>query len=175
MGKKILVAYATKYGATAKLAQEIGQTMCEAELQVDVLPVNQVKDLAQYKAIVLGSAVYIGLWRKEAAAFLNSNAKLLSELPVWIFSSGPTGVDDPMVLTKGWRFPEAQRSILDQIHPRDISCFHGKIDPSNLNLLEKFIIKKVKAPIGDFHKSEVVRSWTKSIVLALKMDIGIKG
>jgi menaquinone-dependent protoporphyrinogen oxidase len=73
MDIRVLVAYATKYGATAEIAERIGQVLRQAGLDVDVLPVDRVDDLPSYKAVVLGSAVYIGAWRGAAARFLEAN------------------------------------------------------------------------------------------------------
>jgi menaquinone-dependent protoporphyrinogen IX oxidase len=42
---------------------------------VDILPVKAAKDLAAYRGVILGSAVYTGNWRKEAANFLKENEK----------------------------------------------------------------------------------------------------
>ena len=89
MDEQVLVAYGTKYGATAGIAEKIGEVLREASLQADVLPADQVGDLAPYSAVVLGSAVYIASWRKEARAFLKANVKALAERPVWLFSAGP--------------------------------------------------------------------------------------
>ncbi|MEA1978131.1 MAG: flavodoxin domain-containing protein, partial [Chloroflexota bacterium] len=72
MDTRVLVAYATKYGATAEIAEKIGQVILQAGFETDVLPTDSVSDLAPYQAIVLGSAVYVGQWRKEAVAFLEA-------------------------------------------------------------------------------------------------------
>jgi menaquinone-dependent protoporphyrinogen oxidase len=128
MDIQVLVAYATKYGATAEIAEKIGHMVRQAGLRTDVLSTDRVSDLTPYGAVVLGSAVYAGQWRKEATTFLEANQKKLAERPVWLFSSGPTGEGDPVQLMKGWRFPEAQQSIADRIRPRDIAFFHGVLD-----------------------------------------------
>ena len=73
MNTQVLVVYATKYGATAEIAEKIGQVLRQAGLRTDVLPADGVSDLTPYKAVVLGSAVYIGKWRKEAVKFLQAN------------------------------------------------------------------------------------------------------
>lgn len=114
MDKKILVAYATKYGSTAEIAQKIGEVLINSGLDADILPVDRVRDLDLYKAVVLGSAVYIGQWRKEAAKFLKSNEKKLINKVVWLFSSGPAGVGDPVELMNGWRFPAGLQPIADR-------------------------------------------------------------
>ena len=71
--------YATKYGATAEIAEKIGQVLCQAGFHSDVLPMDRVSNLSSYKAVVLGSAVYMDRWRKEATKFLKANEKVLSE------------------------------------------------------------------------------------------------
>ncbi len=128
MNNKVLVAYATKYGATAEIAERIGQTLRTSGIEVDVAPADQAGDPAGYSAVVLGSAVYAGSWRKEAAAYLEANEAALAGRPTWLFSSGPTGEGDAVELMKGWRFPEALQPIADRIQPRDIAFFHGEID-----------------------------------------------
>jgi menaquinone-dependent protoporphyrinogen oxidase len=170
MDIQILVAYATKYDATAEIAEKFGQVLRQAGLQADVLPVDQVSDLEPYKAVVLGSAVYIGQWRKEAVRFLQANEKMLAERPVWLFSSGPTGEGDAVELLKGWRFPEAQKPIVDRIRPREIIVFHGALDPEKMNFIEKTVIKNVKAPVGDFRDWDAITSWAASIAEALKNE-----
>ena len=168
MGNRVLVAYATKYGATAGIAEKIGQVILQAGLQADVLPTMRVSDITVYKAIVLGSAVYVGQWRKEAVAFLENNEKFMSKLPVWFFSSGPTGEGDPVQLMQGWRFPEAQQPIADRIQPRDIAFFLGVLDMKKLSLAEKMLIKGLKAPVGDFRDWDAIASWATAIADALK-------
>ncbi len=170
MDTQILVAYATKYGATAAIAEKIGQTLRQAGLRADVLPAGRVDNLSPYKAVILGSAVYMGQWRKEAAAFLNANEKALTERPVWIFSSGPTGEGDPTQLLKGWRLPKAQQPIADRIHPRDIAVFGGALDPKKMNLFEKWIIKNVKASLGDFRDWDAIDTWARAISDALQRE-----
>jgi len=167
MDIKVLVAYATKKGATAEIAEEIGRVLQQAGLLTDVLPIDRVTDLSPYKAVVLGSAVYIGQWQKKAAAFLQANEEKLAELPVWLFSSGPTGKGDPVQLMNGWRFPKALQPIADRIHTRDIAVFHGVLDLKKLNLVEKWMIKNVKAPLGDFRDWDAINAWARAISDAL--------
>lgn len=169
MENKVLVAYASKYGATAEIAEKIGEELRQAGLQVDVLPVKSIKDVKVYNAVILGSAVYIGQWRKEAVKFLTDNEELLKKQSVWLFSSGPTGKGDPLELTKGWKFPAKLKPIIERIEPHDVSIFHGAIDIDKLNFLEKFgIIRIVKAPVGDFRDWDTITAWVNSITKELK-------
>ena len=134
---------------------------------VQVLPVERVRDLDAYEAVILGSAVYAGQWRKEAAAFLEQHVEQLAGSRVWLFSSGPTGKGDPLQLMKGWRIPEALQPLADRIQPCDIALFHGELDERKLNLAEKLIVKGVKAPLGDFRDWEAITAWAEGIAAAL--------
>jgi menaquinone-dependent protoporphyrinogen oxidase len=164
---KILVAYATKYGATAGIAEKIGEVLGRAGLDAEVLPIAKAGDPSDYSAVILGSGVYIGQWRKEAAAFLTANEKTLARRPVWLFSSGPTGTGDPVEIMEGWRFPEKHQPIADRIRPRGIAVFHGALDADKLNLAEKLAVKMVKAPFGDFRDWEAVTVWAQGIAKEL--------
>ncbi len=168
MANQVLVAYATKYGSTAEIARRIGEVLTEAGLGTDVLPASQVRDLTPYRAVVLGSAVYIGGWRKEAARFLEANEAALANKLVWLFSSGPTGQGDPVALMQGWRFPKKLQPAMDRIRPRDVAVFHGALDMKRLNPIERWIIRRVKAPVGDFRDWNAITSWASSIAAALR-------
>jgi len=170
MDHALLIAYATKYGATAEIAEKIGVVLREAGLQADVRPADRVGDPSAYGAVVLGSAVYAGQWRKETATFLQANEAELAGRPVWIFSSGPTGEGDPVELMKGWRLPEALQPVVDRIQPRDIAFFHGVLDMDKLNLAEKLIVKALKAPAGDFRDWQAITAWAAAIAAALRAE-----
>lgn len=167
MSDRVLVAYATKYGATAEIAQRIGTLLQEEGFPVDVLDVAEVRDVAPYVAVVIGSAVYAGAWRKEAVALVIQHADELAERPVWLFSSGPTGAGDPVERMDGWRYPDELRSAVQRIHPRGIAFFHGKIDLAKLNLAEKLMVKAVRAQVGDFRDWEAIGEWAAGIAHSL--------
>jgi menaquinone-dependent protoporphyrinogen oxidase len=168
MNSKVLIAYASKYGSTAEIAEKIGEVLRQQGAQVDVMPVKAVKDLTPYRAVILGSAVYMGFWRKEVGKFLKNNEQKLTERAMWLFSSGPSGEGDPMELLKGWRLPPGQQPIVDRIKPRDIAVFHGNLDVKKLNRFERWVINKVKAQTGDFRNWDVIIAWASSIAKELK-------
>lgn len=167
MDKKVLVAYATKRGGTAEIAERIGEVLRDRGLATDVAEVRNVRDLAPYTAVVLGSAVYIGQWRKEAGAFLRENQEILGKKAVWLFSSGPTGEGDPVDLAQGWRFPSGLQEVADQLDPRDIAIFHGVLRAKDLNIIEKWMLKNVGAPLGDFRDWDAITEWAASIAEAV--------
>jgi menaquinone-dependent protoporphyrinogen oxidase len=170
MTKRVLVAYGTKYGATGEIAEKIGEVLQQAGLQVDVMPADRAGNLSAYQAAVIGSAVYIGRWRKEAVTLVEANQEVLAERPVWLFSSGPTDEGDPVELLQGWRFPDSLQPIVDRIQPRDIAVFHGATDPDKLNFIEKFMLNRVKTSIGDFRDWDAITSWATAIAEELQPE-----
>ena len=90
---------------------------------------------------------------------------------MWFFSSGPTEKGDAVELLEGWRFPKSLQPIADLIQPKDITIFHGAINLDKLNRMEKWIQKKMKAPIGDFRDWEAITSWAADIAEVLEKNI----
>ena len=62
---KILVAYATMAGSTADVAHVVGEEITKGGLQVDVLPLADVKDLELYDGVVVGGPMIMG-WHRSA-------------------------------------------------------------------------------------------------------------
>lgn len=171
MSKKVLVTYATKHGATAEIAEKIAELLQEAGLPTDVAPVKQVKELTPYSAVILGSAVYIGRWRKEAVKFLENNEQALAERDVWLFSSGPTDEGDPVELLEGWKLPEKLQPVAERIQPHDIAVFHGVLDLDTLNFIERTMLSKMDVPVGDFRDWEMITAWATAVADTLREPI----
>ena len=168
MNGKLLVTYASKYGATREIAEKIGNVLQQSGLRADVVPVKEVLGITGYQAVILGSAVYIGKWQKEAAEFLQKFEQTLAQLPVWFFSSGPTGEGDPAELLEGWRLPVELQPIAERIQPRDIAVFGGFINPEKVNFIEKTAVKNiVKKPFGDFRDWDRIVTWANMVADAL--------
>ena len=85
MSNKILVTYATCTGSTVGVAEAIGKTLAEGGAQVDVLPMQTVKDLAPYRAVVAGSAIQGKQWLPEAMQFVQAHQAELSRKPFAAF------------------------------------------------------------------------------------------
>jgi len=74
----VLVAYATRYGSTQEVAEAIGETLREQGLGVEVRPAREVRTLEGYDAVVLGAALYMYRWHKDARRFLSRQRKALA-------------------------------------------------------------------------------------------------
>jgi menaquinone-dependent protoporphyrinogen oxidase len=77
MNDTILVAYASRAGSTAGVAEAIGQTLAESGAHVEVRRMQDVKDLAAYRAVVAGSAIQGGHWLPEAMHFMQTHQAVL--------------------------------------------------------------------------------------------------
>lgn len=86
MSKKILVTYASRAGSTAGVAEEIAKTLVNNDAQVDVYPMQEVKDIAPYQAVVAGSAIQDRQWLPEAMRFLRTHQAALNQRPFAMFS-----------------------------------------------------------------------------------------
>ena len=89
----VLVAYATRHGATRGIAQRIGEVLESRGLEVSVDDVDHIRDIAGHDGFVIGSAAYMGRWLPRAAKFARHHRSTLASKPVWLFSSGPVGTD----------------------------------------------------------------------------------
>ena len=161
---RILVTAASKYGATAGIAEAIGRTLEDESHEVDVLPVEEVSDLERYDSVVLGSGVYAGHWLRSARRFADEHADELSEKQTWLFSSGPIG-DPPK--------PEGEAAVKlgeipERTHANGHRVFAGKIDKSRMTFGDKAIVTAVRSPEGDFRDWEAVQEWAGQIAKALK-------
>ena len=79
---KVLVAYASKYGATEGIARRIGETLTKAGLEVVVARCKTVNEASGYDAFVVGSATYAFNWRKAAAVTVSPIAAPIAANPV---------------------------------------------------------------------------------------------
>jgi menaquinone-dependent protoporphyrinogen oxidase len=68
---------------------------------------------------------------------------------------------------RGWRFPKDLQPVADRIQARDITVFHGAVDGKKLNLIERQMLKTVKAPLGDFRDWDAITAWATAVAGAL--------
>jgi menaquinone-dependent protoporphyrinogen oxidase len=171
MSDSILVAYATRYGSTQQVAEQVAATLRECGLEVDLEPVRQVRRLEGYRAVVLGAPLYIGHWLKDARRFLARHREALMERPVAIFTLGPTRADE-----QEWQGVRAQ---LDQelakfpwLAPVAVELFGGKYDPAKLRFPDSLLASLPASPLHQMPASDLrdwtaIRAWASSLAAKL--------
>lgn len=175
---KVLVAYASKTGYTKGIAESIGERLRAKNLDVDVKEAGAARDLAGYDAFVIGSAVYMYHWMKEAKRLVTGNGAFLRTRPVWLFSSGPVGTSRTdakgrdLLEVSG---PSEIGDLMEAAVPRSHKVFFGGLDGSKLTgttgLFYRMAAKSKTAresmPEGDFRDWNVIGEWADGIADAL--------
>ncbi|MFC4784060.1 flavodoxin domain-containing protein [Nocardioides sp. MAHUQ-72] len=166
---RVLVAYATKHGATEGIAERIGESLGRSGLDVDVREVREAEP-AGYDAYVVGSAAYAGHWRKEARKFVKSHHDELDTHPVWLFSSGPLGTETEDGQGHDLReaaTPKDVAGLVESLHARGHRVFFGALDPEALTgpegLMTKLPAGKKLLPTGDFRDWADIDGWAQDI------------
>jgi menaquinone-dependent protoporphyrinogen oxidase len=180
----VLVTYASKHGATKGIAERIALTLKRAGLEVTLLPVEEADPIAEYGAVVIGSAAYMGGWMGEATAFVRRHRDVLAFRPVWLFSSGPVGTEkvdakgrDQLDAARPREFEEFARSI----QPRGEQVFFGAYDPdagavgAAEGLMARFMrlmpaVRNV-LPAGDFRDWAAIDAWAEGIAGELQQPV----
>ncbi|MCY7417917.1 MAG: flavodoxin domain-containing protein [Chloroflexi bacterium] len=155
---RVLVATASKHGATSDIGTAIAEGLVAAGMETTVASPDAVGSLEGYDGVVLGSGVYAGHWLGSAKDFADHHATALRSLPVWLFSSGPLG--DPL---KPDADPVDAASILTQVGARSHRVFGGRLDRSQLGMGERAMVALVRAPDGDYRQWDEIRTWTAGI------------
>ena len=161
---RLLVAYASKHGATEGIAEHLAATLRGSGVDAVTQRADRVDDAAAYDALVVGSAVYYGSWLREAADFVRGNHTVLAERPTWLFSSGPLGEH----VTDDEEQPKEVAEFREAISPRDHRTFLGALDRSRLPFPERMVAKAVRAPEGDFRDWDAIAAWAEGIARQLQ-------
>lgn len=156
--RRVLVAAASRHGATAQIAEHIGEVLRGRGCDVTVADAGQVDTVAGYDALVIGSGVYAGHWLDDAKALVDRVAAHHPRPLVWLFSSGPVG-DPP----KPDEDPVDVEAITAATAPHEHRVFAGKLDRSQLGFAERAIMIAVRAPEGDFRDWDAIAAWAGEI------------
>ncbi|MFH1693414.1 MAG: flavodoxin domain-containing protein [Bacillota bacterium] len=65
MKNSVLIAYASKKGSTKEIAEEIYSCLMDMNIKVAIKDVSRVENLNDYDTLIIGSAVYYGMWQKS--------------------------------------------------------------------------------------------------------------
>jgi len=87
----VLIVYSSPLGAAGETARAVMEELETRGLQVDLRPTTEVSSLNGYDAVVLGSAVHLRHWDREAMHFLTRHEADLAGTSTWLFQTGPYG------------------------------------------------------------------------------------
>ncbi len=160
--RSTLLAYATRYGSTQEVAETI-TTLRQDGLDVDIQPMQQVKTLDHYDAVVLGAAIYNAKWHPDAHQFLSQHQEALSQRPVVIFALGPLSPSDA-ARRNSRRQLESELAKYPWLKPVAVEIFAGKYDPSKpgLGFFDRLL------PARDHRNWDAIRAWANALPAQLR-------
>lgn len=166
----ILVTYASRSGSTAEIAEAIGGTFTEHGILVDVRPMTEVTGVAQYQAVVAGSAVRQQQWLPEAMQFLETHQPELVRKPVATFlvcmalaTKNPTRYQNGLRAASAWMAPARQL-----VNPVSEGYFAGVLELKNIKELRFRIalgamVRLGLFPEGDHRDWDAIDNWANTL------------
>jgi menaquinone-dependent protoporphyrinogen oxidase len=166
MSNAVLVTYATRCGSTAGVAEAIAKTLAEGGAAVELRPMQEVKDVAPYSAVVAGSAIRDGKWLPEAMEFVQKHRAALARKPFAPFLVC-------MTLAMPNRNYQAHVAIwLDPVRalvpPVSVGLFAGALDISKLRSFKERLMFRMSVAMGvwkegDHRDWDAIRSWAREV------------
>lgn len=167
MNRKILVTYASRAGSTAGVAKAIGQTLAKDGMHVDVLPMQDVKSLSDYHAVIAGSAIRGSKWLPEAIQFLRNHQAELNQKP---FAAFMVCITLAMPSAEKYRqgLKEWLSLVRSLVRPVSEGYFAGALDFSKLPLTPNILLMRLAValrifPLGDHRDWKEIRAWAESL------------
>ncbi|MFN2272148.1 MAG: flavodoxin domain-containing protein [Anaerolineae bacterium] len=158
---KVLVSYASQCGSTGEVARAVGDVLCAAGAAVDVRRTEDVTDISGYRAVVVGSAVYMRRLMPEAVAFVEANRQALSQVPVAYFVVCGTLKEDT---EENRRQATAFLAPLHQaVQPVDEGLFAGVMDYGKMSFLQQMITRVMGGVEGDFRDWGAIQGWAEGL------------
>jgi menaquinone-dependent protoporphyrinogen oxidase len=166
MSNKILVTYASRTGSTVGVAEAIGQTLVESGAEVEVRPMEEIKDLAPYRAVVAGSAIQNKQWLPEAMQFLHTHQATLAQKPFAAFLVCMTlAIADGKYREHVADFLQPVRAL---VQPVSEGFFAGVLDISKVPSFCDRLMFRLSVIFGvwsegDHRDWNAIRAWADSI------------
>jgi menaquinone-dependent protoporphyrinogen oxidase len=156
MNASILIAYATKNGSTAEVAERVAARLCTHGLVTDVRAAHDVHTLEGYDGVILGSAIYVGRLHADARDFLHRYRTELAALPVAVFAMGPCTLVDRDVASSRAQLQAALEKV-PTMRPISTAIFGGVLDPTQ----QHFPFNRF--PASDARDWEAIDAWSDGV------------
>jgi menaquinone-dependent protoporphyrinogen oxidase len=196
--KRVLVTYATMAGSTAEVAQAVAEEVARSGLQVDLLPLEAIKDLEVYDGVVIGGPMIMG-WHRAALRFLKKHRTAFRRIPLAVFvmalsltRTGETSVEGlpvcvdenlpkPPVKEGSLNFRERYARLSNYLKPilqatrpakpASVGVFGGRLEYGRLKWWAVlFVMLIIQAPAGERRNWTAIRAWAAGLQAAFQLE-----
>lgn len=166
MSHRTLIAYASRAGSTAEVAEVVADVLRQSGIDVDVRSVRDVTDIAGYDSLVLGSAIWAGRPLPEMQRFVADQRDAMSVIPVAYF------IQCDLLR----EYTPANRQIAlgylaalrKEKEPISIGMFAGRRDFSTIHpLLRWALTRLLRLAEGDWRDWDQIKSWSATVASQL--------
>lgn len=157
MPSKVLIAYSTKYGSTQGVAESIAEVLRGKYFTIDLLPAREVKDLDEYEAVILGTAMYAGQILADTRKFITRFDSKLKEIPSVLFILGPLSNNPQEVHGVQIQYAANQKKF-PWYSPLNVQIFAGALDLKKLRFPDS-LIKLYRSSPKNPMRSQDSRDW----------------
>ena len=152
MSKEILIAYATRFGATTDTVMKIKEIIETSSCKVELLDLKMVKSKnwpspEGFDGVIVASGIKMGKWTKHSKSFLERNIDYLRENPdkFSIFVSCGTAAEKDKIekARKEYLSDVFEDYKIPDVHSEVFSGIFDFSKNSKFGFLEKSIMKSV--------------------------------
>jgi menaquinone-dependent protoporphyrinogen oxidase len=163
----VLVAYASRQGATKGIAGGIAAHLVDSGATVELRHVDEVETLDAYDAVVFGAPVYDQSWPPEADRFVMRHRDALAARPLWLFSVGAFGDTKRLLGPLTHKEPKRIEEIHAAIRPREYRVFQGVIRKYQWPFWSRVFFHAFGGRFGDHRDWPTIDAWAERIAQAL--------
>lgn len=177
---KALIVYGTRFGAAASTSEEVAKILRQQGLAVKVVNAKeeQVKDVAEYDIIIVGSGIQINRWTSEPEKFLKTFQKQLTKKKVALFvccgSASQAINDESQTMDKMKMKYLDEKAAKYNLRPIALGFFGGIYNYNKVPWWAKKVLnaerskiaaayKEVQSNIYDTRDWAVIHSWAKQL------------
>ena len=162
----VLVAYASRHGATKGIAARIAGRIADAGTAVDLRQVDAVESLDSYDAVVFGAPVYDQSGRRGRPV-VDQHRDVLAARPLWFFSVGSFGDTKRLIGPLTHKEPKRIAEVRSVVQPREYRVFQGVIHKHQWPFWSRVLFRAFGGRFGDHRDWPVIEAWGNQIALAL--------
>lgn len=167
MSARILIAYTSRKGSTAEIAQAIGKELQSAGHPVNITDMKTVSTVEGSDAVVIGTPVYMGHIVKDVKIFVTQHRDGLAKIPVAAFAVGIAPVA-PHVEPVDKILDDLKRA-LSPVQLAASTVFAGRLDPERMTFFERQMTRLLNVKTGDFRDWGAIKIWARELPALLKV------